>query len=632
VPVLPPTTPRIAVIGGGPAGLMAAERLAAAGLRVTVYEQMPSVGRKFLLAGRSGLNLTHAEPLDRFVTRYGEGAGADLVAAAVRAFPPDELRAWAEGLGEPTFVGSSGRVFPESFRATPLLRAWLRRLAELGVAIRPRHRWQGWATTAEGTPDPRRLLVTGPDGEEVVECEAAVFALGGASWPRVGSDGHWVDRFRAAGVQVATLEPSNCGVEVPWSAHLRDRAEGQPLKNVAVRVAGAAGDAVRGDLMITARGLEGGPVYTWSREVRAALAAEGRATLLIDLHPDLGPGRLAARLATRRAKESAATALRRAGLSPVAITLLREVVPDLPAEPTALADLVHAVPLTVERTMPLDRAISSAGGVLAEELDEHFMLRSLPGTFVVGEMLDGEAPTGGYLLQAAFATAVAAAEGVQGWLEADRWVEVEHDETRWRFDRRFLGSNWTCLWGRGCLGIGPEPAPELGLGCCSLGAELDGLDEARTVAALAATLPPERFQFHAEAAAGGVFADETATNTRVIDGGCIFANRPGFAGGAGCALHLGALADGESPIDWKPSVCWQLPIKVDWEPADDGWEVATVRGWERRDWGEDGPGMAWCCTEGPEAYVGERPVIDSLAEELSEVVGSEVFVELRRRW
>lgn len=209
--------------------------------------------------------------------------------------------------------------------------------------------------------------------------------------------------------------------------------------------------------------------------------------------------------------------------------------------------------------------------------------------------------------------------------------EIFDGETTWRFDRSFLTSNWTCIWGRGCLGILPQPAAELGHGCCSIGAELDGEDESRLIGALAATLEPARFEYHATAAEGGVFADATESSTRVVDGACIFLNRPGFDGGAGCALHLSALDAGESPIDLKPSVCWQLPIKVDWEPGDDGTEVATVRGWTRSDWGAEGETMAWCCTEGARAYVGDRPVIESLAEELEAIVGSEVFVELRRR-
>lgn len=210
-------------------------------------------------------------------------------------------------------------------------------------------------------------------------------------------------------------------------------------------------------------------------------------------------------------------------------------------------------------------------------------------------------------------------------------VEIDAGDTVWRFERRFITSNWTCIWGRGCQGILPEPAAHLGHGCCSLGAELDGLDEARTVAAFADTLSDELFQHRAVAAAGGIFSDETCTNTRVVDGACIFLNRADHPGGAGCALHLGALAAGESPIDWKPSVCWQLPVKVDWEMRDDDVEVATVRGWQRRDWGPDGEVMAWCCTEGPEAYVGERAVVESLGEELAAIVGDEVYVELRRR-
>jgi hypothetical protein len=210
-------------------------------------------------------------------------------------------------------------------------------------------------------------------------------------------------------------------------------------------------------------------------------------------------------------------------------------------------------------------------------------------------------------------------------------TEITDGGTTWRFDESFLTSNWTCIWGRGCLGILARPAPELGHGCCSIGAELDGEDEARRIAALAATLDPERFEHHETARAGGIFADASRTGTRVVDGACIFLNRPGFDGGAGCALHLAALASDESPIDFKPSVCWQLPIKVDWEPADDGTEVATVRGWTRRDWGAEGETMAWCCTEGTRAYVGDRPVLESMAEELEAIVGPDVYAELRRR-
>jgi hypothetical protein len=321
---------------------------------------------------------------------------------------------------------------------------------------------------------------------------------------------------------------------------------------------------------------------------------------------------------------------RAAGLSPVAAALVREAFGRaVPADATEAARALKSLPIVITETMPLDRAISTAGGIRLDAVDETFMIRRLPGTFVAGEMLDWDAPTGGYLLQASFATAVAAAHGVLGWL--DRHVEIDAGDTLWRFDRRFLESRWTCIWGRGCEGIGTERAAHLGHGCCSLGAELDGIDEARMVAALADTLDPELFQYHAEAAAGGVFSDDQHTATRVIDGACIFLNRPGHPGGAGCALHLASLAADESPIDGKPSVCWQLPIKVDWRMRDDDVEVATVRGWERRDWGEDGAEMAWCCTEEAATYVGDRPVIESLADEIEAIVGTEVAVELRRR-
>jgi hypothetical protein len=465
----------------------------------------------------------------------------------------------------------------------------------------------------------------------------------------VGSDGGWAAAVREAGVEVHPLRPANCGVRYDWSPEFVARHGGAPVKNVAATVAGDPTSTVRGDITITADGLEGGPVYTLSAAVREAIDRTGSATLLIDLHPDLTQAEVATRLERRRPKDSLSTALKRTlGLSPTAVALLREVYGDtVPRDAAALAALVKAVPVVVRATASIDRAISSAGGIAFDEIDESFMLRHLPGVFVAGEMLDWEAPTGGYLLQATFATAVAAARGALRWsaLDADdadtddtdstdstdTYTEVDAGDTLWRFDRRFLTSNWTCIWGRGCQGIGPVAAPELGYGCCSLGAELDGMEEALTLAANADALSPDIFQFHAEAATGGVFRDEARDATRVVDGACIFLNRVGFAGGAGCALHLAAVRADESPIDWKPSVCWQLPIKVDWVMRDDDVEVATVRGWERRDWGDDGPGMAWCCTEGTDAYVGGRPVVDSLADELTEIVGHTVYVELRRR-
>lgn len=383
-----PTGAQAVVVGGGPAGLMAAEVLASAGVRVTVLERMAAPGRKLLLAGRGGLNLTHTEPLDALLDRYG--AARPRLEAAVRAFGPDELRAWAAGLGEETFVGTSGRVFPEGFRATPLLRAWLRRLEGLGVEIRTRHRWSGF------------------DDPATSGAEATVLALGGASWPRSGSDGAWVAPLEAQGVDVAPLRPSNVGFAVDWTPAFRDRFAGAPLKNVVL----THGDtSVRGEAMVTAAGVEGGAVYALSPSLRDEIERHGAATLLVDLRPD----RSEAQLRKGRPRDSATNALRRAGLPPVAVGLLREATGNrLPADP---APLVKALPLRLVATLPIERAISTAGGVALEEVDDAFMLRRRPGTFVAGEMLDWEAPTGGYLLQATFSTAVAAARGALARLD-----------------------------------------------------------------------------------------------------------------------------------------------------------------------------------------------------------------------
>ncbi|MGE3833864.1 MAG: NAD(P)/FAD-dependent oxidoreductase [Acidimicrobiia bacterium] len=398
----------MAVVGGGPAGLMAAEVLASAGLAVTVYERMPSVGRKLQLAGRGGLNLTHTEPLDRLLDRYGPAR--HRLAPAIAAFGPDDLRAWCAGLGQPTFVGTSGRVFPVGFRSTALLRAWLARLAELGVVVRTRHAWRGW-------DDDGRLLVAAGDHDPVaLPADAAVLALGGASWPRVGSDGSWVAPVRAAGIEVVLLRPANCGLTVAWTETFRTRFEGQPLKDVGLAHDGAV---ARGDVVVTRTGIEGGPVYALSGRLRDRLEEGGPAVLVADLRPDRTVDELAARLARGRPGDSVANRLRRAGLGGVAGGLLREAAgPRLPADPAALAGLVKAVPIRVDATQPLDRAISTAGGIRLDELDDRSMLRRRPGTFVAGEMLDWEAPTGGYLLQASFSTGVAAARGVLAWLAA----------------------------------------------------------------------------------------------------------------------------------------------------------------------------------------------------------------------
>lgn len=388
---------------------MAAETLAEAGLRVVVYDRMPRVGRKLLLAGRGGLNLTHSEPMERFMPRYRDAA--PRLSEAVAAFPPEKLRAWCEALGQETFVGSSGRVFPRAMKTSPLLRAWLARLAGLGVEIKTQHRWVGW--------DGSRLKFDTPEGSIRVEPLCAVLALGGASWPRLGSDGSWVPVLRESGIAVAPLTPANCGVRVAWSEIFRTRFAGTPLKRIALRL----GDEVaRGEAMMTADGLEGGAVYALSAPIREALQNHGAVTITVDLRPDVSADEIAGKLAKPRAKQSLATYLRKAlSLDPVAIGLLQEQAhaqgaPLAALAPDALARAVKALPVTATGLAPIDRAISTAGGVTFDDLDGAFMLRARPGTFVAGEMLDWEAPTGGYLLQACFATGRAAAKGALAYL------------------------------------------------------------------------------------------------------------------------------------------------------------------------------------------------------------------------
>lgn len=372
---------------------MAAECLAQAGVLVSVYDRMPSVGRKFQLAGRGGLNLTHSEPLSRFLGHYGPARPA--LAPAIEAFPPDALRGWCAELGHETFVGSSGRVFPRSFKATPLLRAWLGRLAGLGVRFHTGHRWIGW-------DDAGALRFATASGDVLVRPAATVLALGGASWPRLGSDGSWVGLLRGRGVDVRPLRPANCGFLHAWSPVFRARFAGEPLKRIAATFGGVT---VRGEAMLTEDGIEGGVIYALSRPLRDAIAAEGSATLLLDLRPDLDTAALAQRMGGHG--QSMANALRKGGLSPAAAGLVREV-----SGVDTLVEQVKALPLRLVGTRPIERAISSAGGIALAELDSGFMLRRLPGVYAVGEMLDWEAPTGGYLLQAVFSTGITAAEAL----------------------------------------------------------------------------------------------------------------------------------------------------------------------------------------------------------------------------
>jgi uncharacterized flavoprotein (TIGR03862 family) len=389
-----------AIIGGGPAGLMAAEILAQAGVRVTIYDGMPTLGRKFMLAGRGGLNLTHSEPIQSFMTRYG--AAAAHLERAVAAFSPADLRAWSESLGQSTFVGSSGRVFPQAMKASPLLRAWLRQLDAAGVKVALRHRWLGWNREGE-------LQFAGPDGgEKAVVPDVTILALGGASWPKLGSDGSWVSAVESKGVSTSPLRPSNCGFLLDWSPIFRDRFEGRPLKRVALA---SGGETVRGEAMITREGIEGGAIYALSPVLRDEILRNGEALLHIDLRPDVTANALARALAAPRGKQSFANVLRKAaGLSPVAIGLVNEATQGgasrLPEDD--LAELIKALPLRLAGVAPVEKAISTAGGIRFAELDENFMLRKMPGVFAAGEMLDWEAPTGGYLLQACFATGAAA--------------------------------------------------------------------------------------------------------------------------------------------------------------------------------------------------------------------------------
>lgn len=403
------------VIGAGPAGLMAAEVLSQGGIQVDLYDAMPSVGRKFLLAGVGGMNITHSEPFDAFLARYG--ARAETIRPLLEAFSPVVLREWIHGLGVETFVGSSGRVFPKDMKAAPLLRAWLHRLREAGVHFHVRHRWLGWN-------DAGALRFAAPGGELVVSADAVVLALGGGSWAKLGSDGAWVPLLAQRGVEVTPLLPSNCGFDVAggWSEHLRSRFAGQPLKTVALRFTDAAGilHERRGELMLSDTGIEGSLVYALSAPLRDTIMAQGAVTMRLDLAPDKTLDRVIAEVAHPRGARSLSSHLQsRSGIKGAKMTLLREI---LSAEqlndPVQLAHAIKSLPITLTVPRPLDEAISSAGGVRFEALEKSLMLRELPGVFVAGEMLDLEAPTGGYLLTVCFASGRAAGQGALDFVRA----------------------------------------------------------------------------------------------------------------------------------------------------------------------------------------------------------------------
>lgn len=395
-------SPGFAIIGAGAAGLMAADVLSAAGAGVTVYDHMPSPARKVLMAGRGGLNLTHSEPHARFLGRYTELP--PQLAEALNAFTATETVAWVEGLGQPTFVGSSGRIFPKAMKASPLVRAVLARLAERGVALRLRHRWLGFGDA--GAP----LFETPERRIEIATPRATLLALGGASWPRLGSDGGWADILSKAGVAVVPFAPSNSGVLIGWSAHFANRFAGAPLKRIAIT---CGRQTVRGEALITRQGLQGGAVYALSSAVRASLAHGGSATITIDLVPDVPLSALQDRLSVDRKKQSLATFLRKAtSLSPAAIALVHEAMHPPPSDAATLATVIKTVTLRIAGLEGLDRAISSAGGIAGDQYGADFQLKTLPGVYVAGEMLNWDAPTGGYLLQAAFASGAAAARAM----------------------------------------------------------------------------------------------------------------------------------------------------------------------------------------------------------------------------
>lgn len=403
----------VAVIGGGPAGLMAAEVLCQGGIKVDLFDAMPSVGRKFLMAGKGGMNITHSEPLHSFAKRYG--TREKNIAPLLDKFNPEALREWIRTLGIETFVGSSGRVFPLEMKAAPLLRAWLHRLREAGVSFHMRHRWLGW-------DEHNALRFTTQDAEKSVQADAVILALGGGSWARLGSDGLWVPLLEQRGIPVAALKPANCGFDTHWSEHFSSRFAGEPVKTVVLSYTDTAGIEHRkqGEIMITASGIEGGLIYALSAGLRDRITDNGNIQVYLDLLPDKDEQRVINEIAHPRGSRSIASHLQsRLGLKGVKAGLLRELVSaEVYADPKRLGTAIKHLPLTLVASRSLDEAISSAGGVAFEALDDQLMICSLPGVFCAGEMLDWEAPTGGYLLTACFASGKAAGFGALNWLKA----------------------------------------------------------------------------------------------------------------------------------------------------------------------------------------------------------------------
>ena len=405
-PKLSPKT--VAIIGGGPAGLMAAEVISQAGIKVNVYDSMPSLGRKFLMAGKGGLNITHSDPYDLFLSRYGSGSGN--IQPMLDRFDADALRTWVHQLGINTFIGSSGRIFPAEMKAAPLLRTWLHRLRQSGVTFHVRHQWLGWSGM-----NTQILRFMSPQGDKEVNADVCVLALGGGSWPQLGSTGAWVSLLVQRGVQIVPLAPANCGFDVAWSEYFRGRFAGQPLKSVKATFH----DIQRqGDCVVTATGIEGSLIYALSAPLREEIAAERSATLYLDLMPDKSLASLIEKFSQPRGKQSMANQLRkRLGIEGVKAGLLREIVPTADFnDPIKLCSSIKTLPIKLTATRPIAEAISSAGGVSFDVLDEQLMLRNLPGVFCAGEMLDWEAPTGGYLLSACFASGRMAGEGALKWL------------------------------------------------------------------------------------------------------------------------------------------------------------------------------------------------------------------------